>query len=150
MPNSFHSTKLLTVYTKDRTRSSSANRRRAQSNAVRPVSPCPPSDRGHMRANSEYTGGLFKNQRHSRHDSSLAAHTSSDRLKAHPETPQEDMHGSFLFEESTSEASLESARSSADAMPQLVSTQSHMSLTEDGATFDELVDRLSGPADLQE
>lgn len=57
------------------------------------------------------------------------------------------MGGSFLIEESASEASVGSTRSSVDAVqvagalpPQ--ATQSMFSLTENGSTFEELVDRL--------
>ena len=128
-------------------RSSSAARRRALSNAVRPVSPRPPSDRGHARAASEYTGSLQKDQRHSRHDSSIAGYGSGDRLKVPNEAPQEDMGGSFLFEESTSEASAGSARSSVDAVQLAAAlpphaTQSNSTLFESGSYFEELVDRL--------
>ena len=128
-------------------RSSSATRLRALSNTVRSVSPRPPSDRGHTRATSEYTGSLHKDQRHSRHDSSIAGYGSSDRLKVTHEVPQEDMGGSFLIEESASEASAGSARSSVDAtqiamaLPPLA-TQSTFTLSEHGITFEELVDRL--------
>ena len=88
---------------------------------------------------------MHKDQRQSRHDSSITGYGSSDRLKIPLETPQEDMHGSFLIEESASDGSPESARSSSDAMqfpsssPQLQRTST---LAENGATFDELVDRL--------
>ena len=128
-------------------RGSSATRLRAHSNAVRPVSPRPPSDRGHARATSEYAANSNRDQRHSRHDSSIVGYGSGDRLKPTHEVPQEDMGGSFLIEESASEASAGSARSSVDAVqiaaalpPQ--ATQSMTSLAETGTTFEELVDRL--------
>ena len=128
-------------------RSSSAARRRAISNAVRPVSPRPPSDRGHARAASEYTGSLQKDQRHSRHDSSIAGYGSNDRLKVPNEARQEDMVGSFYLEESASEASAGSARSSVDAVQLAAAlpphaTQSSSALYESGSSFEELVDRL--------
>lgn len=121
-------------------RSSATTRPRAQSNAVRAVSPRPPS---HTRATSEYTGSISKDSRHSRHDSSGPGFQ-KDRLGLTSEGPAQEMTGSFLFEESASEASFESTLSSAEAgaqqPPPLVPTVS--ALSENGATFDELVDRL--------
>lgn len=55
------------------------------------------------------------------------------------------MHRSFLFEESASEGSTESTRSSVSADPvqqTLAGAPSTVVLSENGATFDELVDRL--------
>ncbi|CAK4030556.1 related to Ras guanyl-nucleotide exchange factor [Lecanosticta acicola] len=125
-----------------RFRSSSAHRRRAQSTAVRPVSPRHPSPFGHNRASSEWTAGRQKDQRHSRHDSTIAGHGSHDRLRVPLE--HESMQTSFLLEESAS-ASPASSRSSisgdvCQVLPGANSTSS--SLTESGATFNELVDRL--------
>lgn len=111
---------------------------------MRPVSPRPPSGRGHARASSEYTGSLHKASSHARHDSSLAAYTHADRLKAPKDVLHEEMHRSFLLEESGSE-SLESARSSfsTEAVQQPVGgAPTVLTISEHGATFDELVDRL--------
>ena len=131
---------ILAAPPSDQIRSSSA-RRRAQSNAVRPVSPRPPS---HTRATSEYTGSIAKDQRHSRHDSSGPGHHTKERLGVPQETNPQDMSSSFFFEESASEASFESTYSSAEVGAQqpspLAPTVSHLS--ENGATFEELVDRL--------
>ena len=86
-------------------------------------------------------------QRHSRHDSSIVGYGTHERLKVPLESPQEEMGGSFLIEESASEASAGSARSSVDAvqvaaaLPPLVS-QSNTTLSETSCTFEELVDRL--------
>ena len=52
------------------------------------------------------------------------------------------MQGSFLFEESTSEASYESSRKSEDALPNLAPVRTTSISTESGVSFDELVDRL--------
>ena len=122
-------------------RSSQSPRRRAQSNAVRPVSPRPPSG-GHTRSTSEYTGSLSKEQKDSRHDSRVAGYGVNDRLKVPHEVPQEEMGGSFLFEESASENSPESTRSSEDISPPPVPSLQPVALSENGVTFDELVDRL--------
>ncbi|KAK5736918.1 hypothetical protein LTR17_007062 [Elasticomyces elasticus] len=137
---------LLTLETEEKARNASPSRRRAQSNAVRPVSPRPPGGIGHARANSEYTGSIHKDQKHARHDSSLAGYGSSNQLKVPKEVSEEDMHRSFLFEESASEQdSTASARSSVSAE---VAQQSRggapaaSELSETGATFEELVERL--------
>lgn len=110
------------------------------------MSPKPPDHRGHSRATSEYTGSLHKEQKHARHDSSLAGYGSGDRLKPPREVSEEGMHHSFLLEESASEdGSLESARSSvsADVAHQTLGSAMPTSmLSENGATFDELVERL--------
>ncbi|KAF2172529.1 hypothetical protein M409DRAFT_63188 [Zasmidium cellare ATCC 36951] len=122
-------------------RSSSASRRRAQSSAVRPVSPRHSGPLGHSRASSEYTGRLLKDQSHYRHDSTIAGHTSNDRLRV----PQDDqMNSSFFIEESASEASRTSSRSSVSGEQQALAgaTPSSGSFSEQGATFDELVERL--------
>ena len=133
-------------HSEDGLHGSSMNRRRAQSSAVRPVSPRPPNSQ-HARANSEFTGS----QKHTRHDSSLAAYGSSDHLKV-PRKASEDagaMQSSFLFEESGTESSYESPRSSVSA--EIAANNNAFpptgpppisSLSENGATFDELVDRL--------
>ncbi|KAK5119278.1 hypothetical protein LTR85_007634 [Meristemomyces frigidus] len=128
----------------DHTRSASATRKRAQSNAVRSVSPRPPSGRGHARASSEYTGSIQKEQKHARHDSSIASYGNSNSLRV-PQESQEDMHRSFLFEESASEASVESDRSPVEAgavKQPVVSAPNTPALSENGATFEELVVRL--------
>lgn len=128
----------------EQARSASVSRKRAQSTAVRPVSPRPPSGRGHARASSEYTGSLHKAPSHGRHDSSLAAYNHADRLRNTNEVSQEEMHRSFLLEESGSE-SLESARSSfsTEVIQQGLGGASTVpTVSENGATFDELVDRL--------
>lgn len=130
----------LTLKVEDRRRSLSANRRRAQSSTLgRPVSP---RKIGHSRASSELSATLYKDQRHSRHDSSIAGYTSGDHLRVPRDEDQ--MQGSYLREESASEASLTSSRSSisADAY-QALAGASQASLTpENGSTFDELVGRL--------
>ena len=132
----------------ERRRSPSATRRRAKSNAVRPVSPRPSSGRGHARATSEQTGSLYKEGKHARHDSSIASFGGkSDSLQV-PGRSQEDMNRSFLIEESASEnGSVASTRSSVsvDAIPTTTTTAGAPStslLSEHGARFDELVDRL--------
>lgn len=133
----------LTVCADARMRSPSPSRRRAQSHTVLSLLSHPRSDRGHLRATSEYTGGLYKDRRHAKHDSKLAAYNSGDRLKVHRETSQEDMHGSFLIEESASEASDESSNSSEDVETQSATGfKSNLSSREEGVTFDELADRL--------
>ncbi|KAK5175027.1 uncharacterized protein LTR77_000163 [Saxophila tyrrhenica] len=132
---------ILSAPPKDEARSSTDTRRRAQSSAVRPVSPRPPS---HTRATSEYTGSISKDSRHSRHDSSGPGYHSKDRLGVPHEEPQQEMPQSFLFEESTSEASFESTASASEGARQhaLGTVQPVSALSENGATFDELVDRL--------
>ncbi|EMC95338.1 hypothetical protein BAUCODRAFT_578020 [Baudoinia panamericana UAMH 10762] len=124
---------------------SSANRRRAQSNAVRPVSPRPPTSRGHARASSEYSGSLYRDAKHSRHDSSLAGYGSNSHLQVPSGITEEDSPRSFYVEESASEGSPESARSSVSAevaQQTLGGAPSVATISENGATFDELVDRL--------
>lgn len=126
----------------DSSRSASATRKRAQSNAIRPVSPRPPSGRGHARASSEYTGSLHKDQKHARHDSSLAGYGSSAQLKVPKGVSEEDMHRSFLFEESASEeGTSESGRSSTD-VEVVTKVPSASAISENGATFEDLVGRL--------
>lgn len=125
-------------------RSSLATRKRAESNAVRSISPRPPSGRGHARASLEYTGTVQKEQKHARHDSSLASFGTHSHLRA-PQESQEDMHRSFLFEESASEASMECDRSPTEigaSNQSLVVTPTSLGLSENGAAFDELVIRL--------
>ncbi|GAB7360457.1 hypothetical protein MBLNU230_g8411t1 [Neophaeotheca triangularis] len=125
-------------------------RRRSQSSAVRPVSPQPPSLRGHSRASSEYTGSLLKDPKHGRHDSSLAGYGTGERLSVPREGSNEDgMQRSFLIEESGGEESSadSSARTSvSDDSPQQQHVQSTVEgAAEDlnnGATFDSLVDQL--------
>ncbi|KAK3106794.1 hypothetical protein LTR53_018055, partial [Teratosphaeriaceae sp. CCFEE 6253] len=130
----------------DKDRSSSPVRRRAQSTAVRPVSPRPPVSTLHARANSEYTGSVTRDQKHARHDSSLAGYGSSAQLKVPKGVSEEDMNRSFLFEESASEeGSHESPRSSLSAevlQQSLGGAPAVAELSENGATFDELVERL--------
>ncbi|KAF2768205.1 ras GEF [Teratosphaeria nubilosa] len=129
-------------------RSSSVNRQRAQSTAVRPVSPKPPSGRGHARASSEYRTTSV--QKHARHESSTVAYASNDRLRVPADTPEGEMHRSFLLEESGSEASLvrpASSRSSVSGGANASGSGAdaplgNAKLSENGATFDELVDRL--------
>ncbi|KAI7589764.1 ras GEF [Hortaea werneckii] len=119
-------------------------RRRTQSNAVRPVSPRP-GGLGHARASSEYTGSIHKDLKHARHDSSIAALGRSDTLQV-PGESYDDIPRSFLFEESGSDnGSALSQRSSVsmDTTPQAVASAPRTSiLAENGATWDELVDRL--------
>ncbi|EME48582.1 hypothetical protein DOTSEDRAFT_67582 [Dothistroma septosporum NZE10] len=124
-------------------RSSSANRRRATSNAVRPISPRSSAILGHARSSSEYTGSLHKDPRRSRHDSTLTTgHGSGDRLRV-PHIEDHPMQSSFLLEESGSEPSRASSQSSASADPvTLGTTPTSVAFSENGATFDELVDRL--------
>ncbi|KAI7109336.1 ras GEF, partial [Hortaea werneckii] len=123
----------------------SSVRRRTQSNAVRPVSPRPPGGLGHARASSEYTGSIHKDLKHARHDSSIAALGKSDTLQV-PGESYDDIPRSFLFEESGSDnGSALSQRSSVsmDATPQAIPSAPRTSiLAENGATWDELVDRL--------
>ncbi|KAF2723972.1 ras GEF, partial [Polychaeton citri CBS 116435] len=134
---------LASNHAENHARSASANRRRAQSSAVRPVSPRPPSYHSHTRASSEYTGTQYKekDQKHMRHDSSLQGYGSNDRLNV----PSE-MHGSFLLEESASEKSLvgssESSTPDLTQPPVSITAPALSSISENGATFGELVDRL--------
>jgi len=122
-------------------------RKRAQSNAVRSVSPRPPSGLGHARASSEYTGSVNQGQKHNRHDSSLANYGTSDRLQVPQEASLErQVHRSFLLEESADEdSSSESARSSEGvdlAHETLLGPTTTLTLSENGASFEELVNRL--------
>ncbi|KAK0290907.1 hypothetical protein LTR35_001628 [Friedmanniomyces endolithicus] len=137
-------------YSENKPRNSSPPRQRAQSTAVMPASPLAPVRIGHARATSEYTGSVQKDRKHARHDSSLAGYSSSTQLKVPKEVSEEDMHRSFLFEESASDASsLQSVRTSVSAE---VAQQSHpgaptlYGLSETGATCNELIERLLGPA----
>ncbi|KAK3681546.1 hypothetical protein LTR37_020854 [Vermiconidia calcicola] len=131
---------ILSAPPEQQMRNSSGTRQRAHSNAVRSVSPRPPS---HTRATSEYTGSVQKDPKHSRHDSSVAHYGTNDRLKVPHEASQQEMHGSFLFEESPSEPTSESDHSSPDMTQQAMGIAQPISaLIESGATFDELVDRL--------
>ncbi|KAK5136831.1 hypothetical protein LTR08_001753 [Meristemomyces frigidus] len=88
-----------------------------------------------------------KDQRHARHDSSIASYGTSNNLRITKES-QESMHRSFLFEESASESSVELDTSPMDIgvvpqTPQITgSAPSPFVMSERGATFDELVDRL--------
>ncbi|WPH03401.1 Hypothetical protein R9X50_00628100 [Acrodontium crateriforme] len=123
----------------------SSARRRAQSNASRPASPKTTSLSGHSRASSEYTGTMVKDQKHSRHDSSLASYSSTDRLRAHRELVQDDMKGSFLLEESASECSSRSGRSSISVdLAQRSPATTSVSFTsfENSVSFNDLVTRL--------
>lgn len=124
-------------------RSSSANRRRAASNALRPVSPRNSGTLGHARSSSDYTGSLHKDPRRSRHDSTLTTgHGSGDRLRVQA-TEDHPMQSSFLLEESASEPSRASSQSSASVDPAALGTTAiSTAFSENGATFDELVDRL--------
>jgi hypothetical protein len=76
----------------------------------------------------------------------LAGHSSSTQLKVPKDVSEDGMQQSFLFEESASEESAaESERSSysAEVAPQtLGNAPIAMPISENGATFDELVDRL--------
>ncbi|KAK0981364.1 hypothetical protein LTR91_011945 [Friedmanniomyces endolithicus] len=137
-------------YSENKPRNSSPPRQRAQSTAVIPASPLAPVRIGHARAISEYTGSVQKDRKHARHDSSLAGYSSSTQLKVPKEVSEEDMHRSFLFEESASDASsLQSVRTSVSAE---VAQQSHpgaptlYGLSETGATCNELIERLLAPA----
>nr|OQO28265.1 hypothetical protein B0A51_04355 [Rachicladosporium sp. CCFEE 5018] len=127
----------------DRSRASSTNRRRAQSNAIRPVSPRPPA--GHARASSEYAMSLNKDKAaHSRHDPSLAGY-GHDRLRV-PGEASEEPHNTFFFEGSETDSVSESAESSYDddrtPPTRHGAAQPAPQLSENGATFDQLVDRL--------
>jgi len=120
-----------------------STRQRAQSNAVRSVSPRAPGLPAHTRANSDYTASLHRDRGHARHDSSLVAQTSNDHLKVPGETEQ--VSNSFLLEESGGESVSGSQRSSTDVEPAasgLLNAQPAATLSENGATFEELVDRL--------
>ncbi|KAK1067706.1 hypothetical protein LTR74_006180 [Friedmanniomyces endolithicus] len=137
-------------YSENKPRNSSPPRQRAQSTAVMPASPLAPVRIGHARATSEYTGSVQQDRKHARHDSSLAGYSSSTQLKVPKEVSEEDMHRSFLFEESASDASsLQSVRTSVSAE---VAQQSHpgaptlYGLSETGATCNELIERLLAPA----
>lgn len=127
-------------------RSASANRRRAQSNAVRPVSPRPPASMGHARASSELSASyMSKDQKHARHDSSLAGYASSNNLRVPKEEPADDMHRTFLMEESASEdGSLGSERAHGhEDNPHQPLGGTHATISSDsGANFEDLVDRL--------
>jgi hypothetical protein len=121
-----------------------ANRQRAQSNAVRSVSPRAPGFSAHARANSDYTASLYRDRGHSRHDSSLVTSGSNDHLKV-PGDAEKQMSDSFLLEESGAESISGSQRSSTDveaAASSILNAQPTTSLSENGATFEELVDRL--------
>lgn len=118
-------------------------RQRAQSNAVRSVSPRAPGLPAHARANSDYTTSLYRDRGHSRHDSSLVAQTSNDHLKVPGDSEQGS--NSFLLEESGGESISGSQRSSTDvesAASGILNAPSTTNLSENGATFEELVDRL--------
>ena len=82
---------------------------------------------------------MIKDSRHTRVDSSFSA---GERLRV-PLT-EDQMHGSFLLEESASEPSAASSRSSTstDAQSVVPGASPPSALAENGATFDELVDRL--------
>jgi hypothetical protein len=121
-----------------------ASRQRAQSNAVRSVSPRAPGFSAHARANSDYTASLYRDRGHSRHDSSLVTSGSKDHLKV-PGDSDKQMSDSFLLEESGAESISGSQRSSTDveaAASSILHAQPTTSLSENGATFEELVDRL--------
>nr|POE65991.1 ras guanine nucleotide exchange factor k [Quercus suber] len=121
-------------------RYTSSPHRRAQSSTVRAMSPRSWNLRNHSRASSEHTGILNIDKRHGRHDSSMARYGSSDRLKVPQYESQEGMSGSFLLEESASDASQGgSPRSSMSAGP---GAQSASVVADTGVTFEELVDRL--------
>lgn len=97
---------------------------------------------GHSRASSEYT--VDKDPRHARVDSSFPTYTTTygDRLQAPGE--EHPMQGSFLLEGSASEPSANSSQSSlsTDARSVVPGSSPPSALAENGATFDELVDRL--------
>lgn len=128
----------------DGMRNSSPIRRRAQTSTVSSAPAQSQNDRGHLRATSEYTGGLYKDKLHAKHDSKLAGYNSSDRLQVHDETSEEEMRGSFLIEESGSDASDGASRSSEDVELRNATTGSQLILSEDeqGSTFEELIERL--------
>lgn len=106
------------------------------------MSPRPRDGRGHIRAKSEHSGASAKDQRHSRHDSSLAPYATGDRSQASHE-PEEDMQGSFLFEESNSEASATSTDSTLFEPEASVTNPSNSTPPlDEGVTFDELVDQM--------
>ncbi|KAI5369584.1 Putative ras-like guanine nucleotide exchange factor, small GTPase [Septoria linicola] len=114
-------------------------RRRAHSSSLGPISPRS-STAGHSRASSEYT--VTKDPRQARVDSNFPTYSAGERLRV----PRDDepMHGSFLLEESASDPSATSSRSSisTDALSVVPGASPTTALTENGATFDELVDRL--------
>lgn len=110
---------------------------------MRSVSPRAPGLPAHTRANSDYTASLYRDRGHSRHDSSLVAQTSNDHLKVPGESEQ--LSNSFLLEESGGESITGSQRSSTDIEPAasgVLNAQPTAVLSENGATFEELVDRL--------
>ena len=107
------------------------------------VSPRPDS-RGHARHSSEQSRTYHKD-RHSRHDSSLAPSNSEDRLQV--PSSLEDMHRSFLLEDTGSEDSIGGSAHSNVATMKGASVRASPSSTisESGSSFDELVDRLMAP-----
>nr|POE96471.1 ras guanine nucleotide exchange factor k [Quercus suber] len=128
-------------------RYTSSPHRRAQSSTVRAMSPRSSNLHNHSRASSEYTGIRNIDKRHGRHDSSLARYGSSDRLRVPQYESQEGMSGSFLLEESASDASPGgSPRSSMSAGAGTSSApgnaQTSGIASDTGVSFDELVDRL--------
>ncbi|KAK3632233.1 hypothetical protein LTR56_016474 [Elasticomyces elasticus] len=99
-----------------KSRSSLPMRKRAQSNGVRPISPQPLARIRHARANREYTGSISsRDQKHARHDMSLAGYGSSNQLEVANEVSEMDVHKSFLAGESVSDGSYAFARSSLSA-----------------------------------
>ncbi|CAK1356284.1 unnamed protein product [Cercospora beticola] len=114
-------------------------RRRAQSNSLTPASPRP-SLTGHSRASSEHT--VKKDPNHNRVDSSFPAYSAGERLRV--PWDEEQMNGTFFNEESASEPSATSSRSSisTDVQSVVPGASPTSALAENGATFDELVDRL--------
>lgn len=85
---------------------------------------------------------MHREQGHSRHDSSLITYGSNDHLKV----PQDsELSNSFLLEESGGESIPGSQRSSTEveaAATPLLNAPPASALSENGATFEELVDRL--------
>ncbi|SMQ46662.1 unnamed protein product [Zymoseptoria tritici ST99CH_3D7] len=135
---------LLNSIVSEEHRRSLSSRRRAQTSSLRPTSSNASSTRrGHSRASSDLSATFYKDQRHSRHDSSIA-YSTGDRQRA-PRT-EEQMQGSFLLEESASDASLTSSSyaslTAADIPQGLPPSASATALVENGASFDELVTRL--------
>jgi len=102
-----------------------------------------PPERGHSRGKSEYSGSIYKDQLQSRHDSKLVSYNSSERLETTREASLDDVHRSFLIEESSSETSEASSQLSEDFEGQRAGVAMSSSASiEEGVTFDELVDRL--------
>ena len=125
-------------------RSSAANRPRAQSSVIGQASPRFPGHVENPRSSSEYADGASKEPQHGRHDSSLGGYSTADRFRNPRKFP--DDHRSFLWEESTSEASPETAPTTLTndvaTLHELDGDSTTVTTGEVGVAFDELVDRL--------